>query len=374
MGQLFLCFYGDGTLWDNILLLPAYPSGYSYFRPFRYRDNWIQGDLLDKMSNEEKRKAMIGSEAILCMRFLAEEHKWKLLPVRKASITHIDYLPDNHSFYFSVGPFYDFRTIEELNKACLELDVRERSVIGESLFFFSELTTLHNDFVSEEKEDAIWVRFSDLVAKERILPLKEEAKRGLFMRFRKPSREHPAPVGVIHKTWHFGEIHGSTLSEGSTYELVFFHRTPTLIGTRTSVKKIPVEYKAPTGNVELNRSEEDFTGNYQTHVLSITALKPSGTWEEIVIAPKQESVEAQDGQIINTVRLPIPVKVNKSIRYRLKTTYIWLGLLWLSLFANVVITRLLEGKTNLPLIIISAIASLISAIAVFLLQQKGVSK
>jgi hypothetical protein len=140
------------------------------------------------------------------------------------------------------------------------------------------------------------------------------------------------------------------------------------------VKKIPVEYKAPTGNVELNRSEEDFTGNYQTHVLSITALKPSGTWEEIVIAPKQESVEAQDGQIINTVRLPIPVKVNKSIRYRLKTTYIWLGLLWLSLFANVVITRLSEGKTNLPLIIISAIASLISAIAVFLLQQKGVSK
>jgi hypothetical protein len=35
--SLFVTFYGDGPYWDNTVLLPAYPSGYSYFRPFRYR-------------------------------------------------------------------------------------------------------------------------------------------------------------------------------------------------------------------------------------------------------------------------------------------------------------------------------------------------
>ena|GEM_PF-6585313 len=374
MDQLFLCFYGDGPYSDNTLLVPAYPSGYSYFRPFRYRDGWVQDDLMIQIMDKKKRKILIGSEAIVCMRFLAEEHKWKILPLRKATITYIDYLPDNHSVYYCAGPLYDFRSIEDLNEVCLEVGVEERNVIGESLFFFSELTIPHGKFVSEGDEDATWVRFSDLVAKERYLPIKEEAKRGLFLRFRKPAREHPAPVGVIHKTWHFGEIHGSTLYEGLTYELVFFHRIPTLIGTCASVEKIPVEYKISTGNVELNRSEEEFTGNYQAYVLNITALKPSGTWEEITIAPKQESAKAQDGQIIKTVKLPIPFKVNISIRHRLKTTYIWLGILWLSLFANVVIGHLLDEKTDLRLIISSAIVSLLSTIAVFLLQQRGVFK
>lgn len=48
MSYLFLCFFGDGPHWDNTPLVPAYPSGYSYSRPFRYRDRWVHREVLER--------------------------------------------------------------------------------------------------------------------------------------------------------------------------------------------------------------------------------------------------------------------------------------------------------------------------------------
>jgi len=369
MSQLFLCFFGDGPRWDNILLVPSYPSSYSYPRPFRYRDKWIQADLLNELSNKNKFKSFIGSQAVLCMRFLTEEHKWKLIPIRKVKITHIDMLSDNNSVYFKLESFRDYRSFSKLSEACLEIDIEDYEKIGSSLFFKSNTIIPENSFVNVDNEDANWIKFSDLVAREDILPIKEDAKRGLFLRFRKISNSDPAPVDVLYKSSYAGEISGSILSEGSTYELVFFHRIPKLIDTNIDLKPLPVKYRASAGNIEFNRSEEEFSSNYQTHVINITALRPSGTSEEIVIAPEQEETNNQSKQQINIIKLAIPIKIKKSNYYRFKTTGIWLLLLWFSLVANVIIGHIIEGKTNIPLIIGSAIVSLFSAIAVFFMRK-----
>jgi hypothetical protein len=49
---LVLSFYGDGPKWENFVYLPVSPSGCSYFRPFRYRDEWLETRLLDRLKDE----------------------------------------------------------------------------------------------------------------------------------------------------------------------------------------------------------------------------------------------------------------------------------------------------------------------------------
>jgi hypothetical protein len=70
----------------------------------------------------------------------------------------------------------------------------------------------------------------------------------------------------------------------------------------------------------------------------------------------------------------IPLKVKISHLYRLKRTYVWLILIWATLFLNVLIGHRLDAKTDWTLIIASAIIAVGSAIGVYYLQQKGIAK
>lgn len=370
---LFLCFYGDSVLWDNILLVPGYPAGYSYIRPFRYRDNWVQRSLLEEMQNEQACEKLTGAQVVLCMRFLLDQKRWSILPIRKAVIRHIDPMADNQSVYFSMGSLYDFTKVKELSDICVDIDQSERDAVGETLFFRANLDISITECETKMMEDTSWVSFVDLVASEKHLPIKEEAKESLFVRFQGLSCEELAEKGVIHKSWSSGEIHGTILTEGSSYELVFYHRVPTLITQHISIKKSLIKYKVPSGNLELSRSEEDLTGNYQKHVLNVSALKPTGTWEEIIIE-LPEQVESQDGRTINTVNSRIPLKVKTSHWYRFKQTYVWLLIIWISLSVNVILGHLLEGKTNWNLIIASALIAVLSALGVYMLQRRSAPK
>jgi len=370
---LFLCFYGDSALWDNTLLIPGYPSGHSYFRPFRYRDIWVQKSLLEEMQDEKACEKLTGAQVILCMRFLLEQKKWSILPIRKAVIRHIDPMPDNQSVYYSMGALYDFNKIKTLSDICVDIDPSERDAVGGALFFRANLAIPFTECENEKIEDAAWVSFVDLVASEKNLPLKEEAKGALFIRFRGISGKELGKRGVIHKSWSMGEIHGTILTEGSSYELVFYHRVPMLLGQHLSLKKSLIKCKVPSGNLELSRSEEEITANYQKHVLNVSALKPSGTWEEIIIE-LPEQVEPQDGRKIHTANSRIPLKVKTSLWYRLKQTYFWVLIVWGSLFVNVVVDNLLEGKTDWNLIVVSASIAVLSALGVYMLQQRSTPK
>lgn len=126
---------------------------------------------------------------------------------------------------------------------------------------------------------------------------------------------------------------------------------------------------------ELRQFCFEVNGNYQTHVLTISAKKPSGAWEEIIISPQKEA-EAQDDSKINTLKLTMPVKIKISLLYRIKTIYIWLMVLWLALFASIVLDKYIgieENESNTFLILGIASTTLISSIVIFILQQRGVS-
>lgn len=371
--SLFLCFFGDGPRWENILQLPGYPRGYSYVRPFRYRDKWIQGELLDVISNEQEREKLKRQDVFVCMRFLDEKNKWLVLPIRKAKIEHIDPMPENQSVYFSMGPMYDFKGVKELSSICLEIDTSRRKEIGEALFFKSDIVVPINKF-EETNEDNAWIRYTDLVAGDQNLNIHADAKNGLFIRFHGIKGNKEVKTGVINTSVSLGETRGAILSEGNSYELVFYHRIPCLIDQNKSIKRSKLEYKIPSGNIELNRWEEDLTSNYQKHVLNVTALSPSGTYEEIVIE-LPEKVDSEDGEtIINVVKFQIPVKVKLSHRYRFMKTYLWIIMISLTLFGNVIVGQQLSINVDSKLIILSGILAVGSAIGVYLLQQKGSSK
>jgi len=273
-----------------------------------------------------------------------------------------------------MGLLFDFTGIDDLQESCVEIREEERDSIGNSLFFRSRVTIPESRLVGQENEDTSWAKFCDLVCGEKTLPLRREAKQGLFLRFREPSREQRSPTRLIHRSWHRGRVYGSILPEGTTYELVLLHRIPALIPTDASVK-FPVEYKVATGNIELSRSGTDLTGNFQTHVLSVTGVRPSATSEELIIAPKEESVEAEDGQRINAVELAIPLKVIKDVRYRLRTIGIRIIGLWFALFVSGAIGPIREGKTDIAAMAVSAVASACATlIIVYALPQATIPK
>ena len=372
MSQLFLCFYGDSRLWENIILSTAYPKGFSYFRPFRYRDEWIDNALLQDLKNKEKRASLIGQSAILAMRFISEEHKWLVLPIRKVNITHIDYIPDNHGIYFKLGDMVDYPVEKELNKICFEIPSEEHGIKQESTLFFQSNVgaTSSLKFYDSEEDEAAWIAYCNKVAKDTTLPINEKARNSLFMRFLKPTNGKNAKITQIHKSNRMGKIYGAKLTEGNNYELVIIHRTPVLIGSHTTLGRVTVNYESPSGHIELSRSEEDFTGNYQTHVVSITAKQPTGTWEELIIGPKEKEIIADDGRTINTLKLKIPVKVQTSLWYRFRKTGFLVLVLALVLTLGGIISGIGENGISGSLLIYQAILSAVASILIIVFGSK----
>ena len=371
MSRLFLCFNGDGPYWDNIILIPAFPFGYSYFRPFRYRNKWIEQDLLEAINDKERCKDFINSEAILCMRFYGQNYKDKIVPLRKVSITYISSFPDNYCIYFRIGQFYDFEAFEQFNQAAIQINEEEKERIGEALFFRSTLSINEERFATEDKEDGVWSKFCKLIVNEPTLPINGEARSGLFFRLLKEKNISP---NFLYESKHEGKKYGLNLTEGEKYELVFSRRVPKLFARNQNIKNAPMEYKIPTGNIELSRYEEDFTGNYQNHTIIMSALKPSGTCEEIIISPKKERVESQDGEKINVVTFQIPLKVKKSFWYRLRTSWIWYAFLWIALFALSVSNIEWWDKKNIPVILRNVPISAFASLIIFIAQRKVSSK
>ncbi|HMD87935.1 MAG TPA: hypothetical protein VKF38_02120 [Anaerolineaceae bacterium] len=375
MSNLYISFFGDGPLWDNTVLISAYPQEISYFRPFRYRDSWIQDTLLKKIKTAEGRKTLNDNPVIICMRFIDPNFKWLLLPIRKAKLTFIDYSPDNNSIYFRLGSYFNFTGIQELKSACLEIPPAEQSFVSNSLFFESNIQFSDSSFYSQENNEGIWAKYCDFIARDYSLPINKDARNALFLHFEVPENKKTAPINSIYSSHNRGSVFGPVLSEGDVYDLIISHRVPALISNNVSIKPVTIDFNCPTSNLEISPSSEELTGNYQKHIITISAKKPTGAWEEIIVGPQKEA-EAQDGSKINTVKLPIPLKIKISLWYRIKTVYIWLIILWIALFITVVFDKLLgidANKSNIYLILGIALTTLLSSIAIFVLQQRNVS-
>jgi hypothetical protein len=371
--NIYVCFFADGRLWDNTPLVAAYPTGFSYFRPFRYRDAWIHDALRTEIDNELQRSALVDSSATLGMRFLSPDYKWLVLPVRKVQLTFIDCLPENYSVYLKMGPMINFAGVEDLRSICTEIPLEERQSDSEQTLFFRSSAVVSSAYCeTSTDENHAWARYCDLVAKDQTMPIHEQARNCVFLRLASLTNGESVKTKAIHQSRRMGERYGAYLQEGKTYELVLLHRVPALIGLHETAEFSPVSYESATGNLKPSPAEEDYSANYQTHVVTVSAVTPSAAWEELVVKlPKGPIETPQTKKKIHTANLHIPARVSRSLWYRFRMVYVWVILLWLALTFLAAIDGIADGALSTPLLLVYAVVSGLAAILVAVVKVKA---
>lgn len=321
---------------------------------------------------------MKSQEALLCMRFSKDDYKSTIIPVRKAKITFLEYLPNNNSVYFTLENMFNFKDIKSLKDASLMLPGNLQDQLSESLFFSADIDLPLSECTSWQEEDEAWSAYVDLIAKDTYFPINKEAKKSIFLRLRSISSKQRAEACKIHESYSSGIKHGILLHEGNSYDLIFMHRIPCLIGSSASIIKSKLTISSNTGNLEFNTLTDELSANYQRHILTVSAINPTMAYEEITIdKPESETIKTQSESVLNITSLKIPVKVKRSHWYRFKTKYAWLFLIWLSLFLGAIIKAYLGRKddlfftNNLNFILVSAGLAVLSAWGVYMLQQKN---
>jgi hypothetical protein len=304
-----LSFYGDGPKWENLVYIPAYPSGCSYFRPFRYRDEWIEPALLGRLRASES--ALNNSDLFVCARFRpATDAATVLLPIRKAKLTRFRYSEGDHSIYFSLGQLVDLRGGKTLREGALEIPSTEQDRIGTSFFFETALTFDQALFASEENERGAWTALADRLARDETLPISSEVRRSVFLRIQWPVKGSKASKAKrLEHSYGEGPRFGFKIGEGGRYEFELAHRFPEFIGSDDRMPPFLLSIGKETDNLQVSPTDEEVSGNYQTHFFRVTGVSASKTAEQIILDPSTESLAIEGKDSSPIPRLKVPVRV-----------------------------------------------------------------
>lgn len=321
--NLFVTFFGDGDLCENLIKTMAYPDGYSYFRAFRYRDKWVQDKFLGNLQE------LKGKEAILSVRFTNEDQKQLVLPLRKITIEHVQCHTEN-LVYFRMGKMVNYANQKNLRDICLEIP---NAVMHTKLLFEGEIKLENLEFTdgSIDTENESWASFCDKIGSDDSISISDEAKSSLFVRFAYLCGDDYLIPELIGKSKSEGPKYGAKFIEGKRYEIIVSHRLPKLIGTKNALHNLLVNYKVPDSkNVELNKVSDEYSANYNDNILAVTAARMTSYYEELLVSPQEREINFPDGKKVITHNFILPYKVNISRWYRFKKSGLWIILLLIS--------------------------------------------
>jgi hypothetical protein len=329
---VYVGFFGDGPKWDNFVLTLAPPAGVTNHRPFRYGDNRVASDVLRDIATPAGSEGLKQEGAVLAARFgaakdTASERLWWLLPLREVQIDHLDYSPGNHSVYFRAGALFDFRGVEDIRDALVNVPDEERGDLGGDAIFFRSTIKPLLGIVDLDEEREVWARLCDLLADD-VSPINDMAKRAVYLRPRPPRRKKKTnSVDNLFDSEVEGPKYGWPLRESLTYELAWDHRVPSLIGTTRSVNGLTITSRLDSANIELANRETLVSSNYEQHALGVTARVPSGTFDILSFSPNVEQAVDSKGDPILAIEVRVPVAVRKNLAYRLRRSVATIGAL-----------------------------------------------
>lgn len=371
-------FFGDGPRWDNVVLSTAYPSNFSYPRPFRYRDDRIDPRLLPELAERKSRRQVLKTRAVLVMRFLDAELRDRVLPVREVDVVHFDFAADNHSLYFRLGRFVDFRKFQGLDSAFLDIPGADLGRISNEVILFRAGLNLDLlPWAPVEAEPDVWTYLTDMWASDSS-PINEMARHALFIRLISFSRwrwsKTPRRVDRSHQE---GDRYGWNLAEGTAREFVFAHRVPALIGSAQTFESVSLSLQN-IRTIDASRVEEPINHNYQTHATKLSGRRTSGAWEEVQLHPSAEDVGTSAGWRLRTVPIPVPLRVRFNPLYRARTTWLLTLLLVVALFADNVVDRFLKAQEEgevfdwtEPSLLLLLASSAVLALIISALRSRG---
>jgi hypothetical protein len=365
---LVLSFYGDGPKWENFVYLPAYPSGCSYFRPFRYRDKWVEPALLARLRRDWK--SVADQELVVAARFLTAPWTWSVLPIRKARLTHFRFNEgEEHYIHFQLREMIDFRERPELQTLMQDIPEDEQTRVGQAFMFESSLSFPEEAFVPLDAERAAWAGLADALTKS-ALPIPAEVRNAVFIRVQWPVRkDERLDSEVIAMSGGEGPLHGFKLAEGAIYEFEFAHRYPSNIGTNNRMPPFRLDLAASDG-LSTNPKDEEISGNYETHFFTASSPTSSKLPTQLVLDPEDDSLPGSNGQS-PIPRLKVPVRVGLGIGYRFRTRWVWLVVMLAGLLLSNLIAFSSDQDIARDDVFRFTIGAAIAALAIFASQQRS---
>ena len=365
---LVISFYGDGPKWENLVYLPAFPSGCSYFRPFRYRDKWVEPSILALLRQDWKTVAK--QDLLVAARFQAAPWSWSLLPIRKATLTHFRYNEgEEHYIHFSLGPMFDFTERAELKSLLVEIPADEQATVGTAFMFESSLAIPGNRFVDPASERAAWAGLADSL-KTTALPIPAQVRDAVFVRAQWPVKgKKRVDATIVAKSEGEGPLHGFRLSEGAVYEFEFAHRYPAYIGTDQRMPPFRMNLTS-SGDMGTYPGDEEISGNYETHFFRASSPTSSKMSSELILDPEDDSLSGTDGRA-PIPRLKIPMRVKIGYLYRLRTRWVWLAIMLAALFVSNLVVFSTDQSIAREDVFRFAVAAAVAALAIFASQQRS---
>lgn len=327
----YLCFYADGPRADNLVRLPAFPTGVSYDRPFRYRDTWIDDALLEEL--RRNRNALDDQDIVLAMRFRDQAYQDVVVPMRLGTLQASAISPDQSQFYFRVGRLVDFANAQDLQDLAVTLQGPIAAASrGKLLIRLDAPAPIATS--ADEAEDASWTTLTGLIAKSATLPVSDDARRALYLRLQRPRARRRLTAKKVHRSWTSGDVYGFKLPERSEKELVVMHRLPALIDTQIALgARQELRFEEDSHAVVATPASSAISANYDRHVVTLGAERRTGSWIELQLTPSPEQVAAGQIQIVSYA-ISVPLKISLSPLYRLRTQIIPILFVAAALFAS----------------------------------------
>jgi hypothetical protein len=314
-------WFADGPKWENMLTAPFYSQGLTYFRPFRYRDEWISVDLLAQLEQSVVHVKNSSKEegTLLGAKFLDSD---LLIPIREIELTQVSKRGDEHYLYLRLGCFIDYRNASSLLEFMPQVMETVNGEDHQKRFHKSALDLGSLSFVQKydlAAENQSWTRFVDLLCSCTDLPL-DQVRQSIFLRLasvRQQNHTEDLKPALIGRTNLEGDIYSYELKEGKSYELEIVHRVPALIGT--NFRLTPFEYRVSFAEefVEVAPRFEEVSGNYQPHVFLLHTRRGTATQDLDLEAPLAKTA-TYDGQTLHVE--------NFHLRYKSKSSWLkWSG-------------------------------------------------
>jgi hypothetical protein len=330
--NLFLCFYGDGPFWKDLLYVPAYPAGFSYQKwAFRYDPSkWVSAALQAEVSKQAQKK--IELPGILGVRF-SKSRPELVLPLRRIEVTWFDLSDGIDQFYFRVQALLDFSKFSSLEQACLTLPAEEVADGGQAknaLAFRSAVNVDALKWASPDMEGTAWSRLLDLIRANTVVPLRVDVKSGVYLRFSNvlDAKNRTLKATELETSPGKGPIYGMHLKEGGEYQIKLSHRILSEEHEETATAPIlPIKMELPTTHLQLTQPTLEVLGWYQTTPIVFKAVQSDQAHQVLLIRADKKKKTSADGKTEDVdadadAYLPIPLKVGIGWFYRFRTNWL----------------------------------------------------
>ncbi len=288
--------YGDGPYWKSCLEVMCCPSGYSFYRPFSFRKQYLSQDLQNMIADPNQIKSNISlsswNAGFVGIRFKSTEFRNKFIPLRTVTLTSIQEQDTIQVFYKLGG--YVFHSERVM---VVDLDGIIDTSKDEDTLFFSIPADKINRFQNFQESDRLPRQFWErLMSPGEISPeAQDNFLNTLVLRFcgyRLHGTSNTLPPEKIESGGERGYVFGPKLMQGKCYDFDLAYSRIMCAG-KVSSDILACQYKwIPQGDtLKVAQCVIPVTGNYRMETVWAEVQQSSPAPIELRFLPMTQGAE-----------------------------------------------------------------------------------